>query len=235
MAILTRAVNNALVWYPSGKPYRWLDAKGENVIGYSNHFANANIHSASTMAGWTTTLVNSSTVTTTDTNGGRLLLTTDAAENDGVSLQMTGASWKLITHRPAYFGIKFQADVATQVDWMTGLCVTDTAILGGITEGAYFRKVDGTTNVEFVVELGSTELSTTVDTFVAATDNIYEMYFDGANLYAYIDEVLVATVATSAALFPDTSLLTPSVEFLSGVITTTDEMSIDWLRAFQCL
>ncbi len=238
MAILTKSVNNALVWYPSDKPQRWLDAVGENVIKYASHFGNAGIGSADTVAGWTTTLVEAggdeSTITSTDVLGGRLLLKTDANEDDGPSMQLSGASFKLSGQNPAYFGIKFKVNVATQVDFMTGLCVTDTAILGGVTEGMYFRKVDGTTNVEFVTEIGSVESSTIIDTFVADTDYTYEIYFDGENAYVYLDNVLILTVDKTIATFPDTSLLTPSVELLSGVVTTQDEMSIDWLRAFQC-
>ena len=236
MTIQTKSVNNALVFYPSDKPWRWIDVVGENVVKYANHFADSGV-TTDTMAGWTGTLVEGgggeSTVTSTDAMGGQLLITTDGNDNDGVNLQMDGASWKLSSGLPAYFGIRFSVDVDTQVDFLTGLCVTDTDLLGAMTEGAYFRKVDGSTNVEFVTELGSVESSNIVDVYAAGTYVTYEFYFDGSDMYVYVDSVLTLTISNSITLLPDTSLLTPSIHFLSGVAVTTDEMSIDWLRAFQ--
>jgi len=39
---------------------------------------------------------------------------------------------------------------------------------------------------------------------VAATDVTLEWYFDGVNVYAYVNGVLAATVAASNACFPNT-------------------------------
>jgi hypothetical protein len=238
MTILSKDVNNALVWYPSDKEWRWLDAIGENVIKVNYDFANVPLPAADTLLGWTTTLVEAgggeSTAAATTVAGGKLLLTTDTNENDGLNLQMTGEAFQLTGMKPCYFGIKFQCDVADQDDFLVGLCITDTDLLGAMTDGVYFRKIDGTTNVEFVTEKNSIESSVVVATFAAATDITLEFLFDGITVYAYVNGVLAASALVSGSTFPNDEVLTPSIHFLTGAAVTTDEMAIDWLRVIQC-
>jgi len=238
MSILTKAVNNALVWYDSRHTDRWFDAVGENVLKYLTHWESAGTADADQIDGWTTTLVEvgagESTVALTTTKGGHLLITTAGNENDGATLQLDGEAFQMNAAQPLYFGIKFKIDVASDVDFLVGMCITDTALLGGMTDGVYFRKIDGTTNVEFVTEKNSVESSVVVDTFAAATDVVYEFLYDGETVYAYVDGELATSADCSGATWPDDEVLTPSIEMLSGVVTTTDEMSIDWLRVIQC-
>jgi hypothetical protein len=170
-------------------------------------------------------------VTLADASGGAVVITTDANEDDGVNMQMKGENFGFSSsQRATYFGIRLQASDATQSDFLVGLCITDTTLLGGMTDGVYFRKVDGSTAVAFVTEKDSSETSTSaVHTFAADTYVIYEFYFDGSSIEAFVNG---ASVAQHTLTIPDDELLTPSVHFLAGE-AVAKTMTIDWIRAIQ--
>jgi hypothetical protein len=106
--------------------------------------------------------------------GGALLLTNDDADNDLDFLQLKGESFKLSTSKKAYFSARFKVSDATQSDFVIGLQITDTTPLA-TTDGVFFIKDDGDTNLDFIVEKDSTSTDTTAihtmedDTFVTVT------------------------------------------------------------------
>jgi hypothetical protein len=210
-------------------------ARGKDTIVYFDDFLNSGLASADAPLGWTVTLVEAgageSTITKVDAAGGAILITTDANEDDGAQMQLAGESFEFSTDQKAtYFGIRFKSGEATQSDFIVGLCITDTTLLGGMTDGTYFRKVDGSTSVAFVTEKDSTETETTgVLTFAADTDYLLEFYFDGTSIEAFVDGVSVATHTTNIC---DNELLTPSIAFLAGS-AAVETMTIDWVRAIQ--
>lgn len=214
---------------------RLIDARGTDVVKYVEDFVNPGTITADALGGWTVTLVEGgageSTVTLADASGGELLLTTDAADNDGINLQLKGESFGFAAAQKAtYFGIRLKSGEATQSDFLVGLCITDTDLLGGMTDGVYFRKVDGSTSVAFVTEKDSTETEATgVLTFAADTFYLLEFYFDGSSVEAFVDGVRVAQHTTN---IPDDELLTPSIHFLTGN-AAVETMNIDWVRAIQ--
>jgi hypothetical protein len=203
---------------------------------FADDFVHSGLAAADAPVGWTVTLVEAgggeSTITKPDAVGGALLLTTDAFENDGVSMQLAGEAFELTSdQRLVYFGCRFQINDATQTDFLVGLCITDTALLGGMTDGVYFRKVDGSTSLAAVIEKDSTETTTTgVHTMVDATDVTLELYFDGTTVEFFVNGVSVASL--SGANLPDNEALTPSIEFLTGE-AVANTMQIDWVRAIQ--
>lgn len=214
---------------------RLVSARGTDAVVFFDDFVNPGTITSDAISGWTTTLVEAgageSTVTLADASGGAVVLTTDDAENDGVEIQLKGESFGFATSQKAtYFGARVKASDATQSDFVIGLCITDTTLLGGMTDGVYFRKVDGSTAVEFVTEKDSSETATTaVHTFAADTYVIYEFYFDGTSIEAFVDGV---RVAQHTANIPDDELLTPSVHFLTGE-GVAKTMTLDWVRAIQ--
>lgn len=222
---------------------RIVDAIGPDVIKYLNDFETSPLIAADTPIGWTVTKVEAgaaaSTITFPDAVGGALLLTTDSNENDGISMQLDGESFELTTDQHAvYFGIRFQCSEATQIDWFLGLAVTDTDPLGGVTDGVYFRKVDGSTDIKFVVEKNSTETeSASLGTFAAATDIFLEFYYIGATssggplLQAFIDGVQVGGTIALTNL-PDDEALTPTIQVLAGSAASRT-MQIDLVRTVQ--
>jgi hypothetical protein len=178
------------------------------------------ISAADTVAGWTTTLVEAgaggeSTVTAATTvNGGGLLLTTDNAEDDGINLQMLGEAFQPAASTLLYFGAKVQISDATQSDLILGLCITDTTLLGGMTDGIYFRKVDGSTTLSAVLEQDSSETTSTAVTLVADTDYYLEIVANGVTVDFYVDGTMLTQMAQTNV--PDDELLTPSIHFLTG-------------------
>ena len=232
----TQWINGALVYYQ--KPYRmrWLKVVGVDAISYMQDFASLPTDDTTTYpTGWTTTLVDggvdgldSAGIGTTA--GGVLKILTNDAEDDGQNMQLIGESFLPAADKPLYFGIKLQIDDATETDFIVGLCITDTALLGGMTDGIYFEKVDGATSISFVTEVGSTETQTdSLGTLADATDVTLEFYAESnTSIKAYINGVLVATHTAGITA----EELTPSIHFLTGD-ATANTMEADWLRAAQ--
>lgn len=230
----SRYIGGALAFWDTHRK-RIVKAIGGDVFGYEDDFVKSTQNSADTLEGWTVTLTEAgggdSTITYPDAVGGAVLLTTDAAENDGLSLQLDGESYEITSDQSAvYFGIKFKCDEATQNDVLVGLCITDTDLTGGMTDGIYFEKLDGGTSFSCVTEKDSTETQTdTVGTLAANTDVVLEFYFDGTSVEFFVNGASVATHTTN---IPNDESLTPSIELLAGSAAART-MTIDWIRCFQ--
>lgn len=214
---------------------RLLNAEGLSVVKYFEDFVQSPLAAADAPLGWTVTLVEAgageSTITKPDGSGGTLLLTTDANEDDGINMQLTGESFGFSSSQYAtYFGIRLQISDATQSDFLVGLCITDTTLLGGMTDGVYFEKLDGSTSLSCVTEKDSTETQTdSVGTVVADTYMILEFYFNGTSVEFFVDGTSVASHTTNIV---NDELVTPSIHFLAGA-AAVKTMTIDWVRAIQ--
>jgi len=224
MSTLTKTVNNALVYYDSTYTHRWYDAFGPNVYKYLQEFVALPADNATgDPTEWLETVVEigagTSTAVLTDVAGGALLITTAADENDGWSMQLGGAAGEgvyLNGDYQTYMEATFQVSDATDSDILIGCTVTDTAVLGGVTDGLYFRSVDGSTDLCFVTENTNSEGTTTVATLVDATDVTVEFLFDGTTVTPYADGVAYTGTASSATTFPHDQILRLTVEFLNG-------------------
>lgn len=222
-------VGRAIVWADADYTHRWLDAVGPGVNKVIENMVNLPMLAAGTPAAYTTTLVGASTTALVGgALGGALLITTAAAENDGVNMQALGEAFLPIAGNRMYFGAKLQISNATESDFLVGLTITSTAALGGVTDGIYFRKIDGTTACTFVVETASTETSTAALTVVAATDYILEWVWDGAAITFYVDGVLTGTPAVTN--IPTVEYMSPIIEFLTGS-GNARTMTVSWMRA----
>jgi hypothetical protein len=237
-----RRIGGNLVWYDAHKK-RLVEAIGPDVIKVFEDFAGPVVASSDALVGWTTTLVEGgngeSTLTVPDASAGNLLLTTDDAENDGINLQKIGENFGFGAGQSAtYFGIRLKISDATQSDFIAGLCITNTALLGGMTDGVFFRKVDGSTALAAVTEKDSTETeSAAVHTIVADTWVTLEFFFDGATVEFFVNGRSVATHLDDeeeeiVSNIPDNELLTPSIHFLTGA-TAAKTMTVDWVRVIQ--
>lgn len=228
-----RIAGNLVFWDTHRE--RLIDAIGPDVVKFEDDFVISRLAAADAPVGWTVTLVEAgageSTITKPDGVGGELVLTTDANEDDGVQLQVAGESFKLSASQSAtYFGCRVKTGEATQSDFILGLCITDTTLLGGMTDGVYFRKVDGSTSVATVTEKNSTETETTgVLTVAADTYYLLEWFFSGSSVRFYVDGVLVAT---HTANIVDDEEITPSIAFLSGN-AAAETLTVDYVRAIQ--
>lgn len=218
---------------------RWIDAFGPDVFKYVTDFVDEPVDAASGEydPGWTITRVETggseSTFGPSDGQGGLGLLTTDAAENDGINAQRRGESFKLTTTARIYFGLRFKVSDATQSDYFVGLAITDTDILGGVTDRVGFEKLDGSTSVTALVEKDSTESQVTA---VMTQDSVYhiiEFFFSGPDnrVYFYVDNEETERL-TSFANLPNDEDLRISLQILAGE-AVSKTMTIDWLRCIE--
>ena len=212
---------------------RLVDAIGNDVMSYNLKPETLNVTTADPY-GFTTTVVEAGTgATEFDANNtaGRVgTITTAANENDGGQYQLLAEWFELTSDQDVYAGIELQGNDVDQSDILFGLCITDTTLLGGMTDGVYFESLDGSASVSTVTEKDSTETQTdAVSTLVDATDQILEMYFDGSSVYFFQDGVQ-STIHT--ANIPDDEALTLSLAFLSGE-ANAQTLNVKWLRAIQ--
>jgi hypothetical protein len=224
MTVHSQYVNGNLVWYENNRA-RWLDAVGADVTKYLDDF-----HTFNT-GDWTITEVGAGgTEALTDGAGGLLLLTTDALDDDSIEMQKVQEGFLLASGKECYFGIRLKVSEATESDFLVGLCITDTDLIDGMTEGVYFRKDDGDAYIDCVTETGGAETeSSAVGTLTANTNVILEFYFDGTAVNFLINGTLVAT---HTAGIPATEELTLSMAYQNGA-ANAKTMTVDWIRAIQ--
>ena len=234
------SIRNALVARDSALTHRWYDAFGEGVAKYITSFTRLSFDDQTTdPTEWTNTVVEvggTSSAVQADVAGGALLITCAGNEDDGWSSQLGNANsgeWlTLAAQYPTYFGVRFAINDVDQTDVFFGAAVTDTAILGGVTDSIGFRSVDESADLYFMLEQDSVESLTAVATMADNADITAEFLYWGSNLYVYIDGVLVQTIADSDANFPNDELLRLSYEFLSGE-AVANTCTVKWLRLIQ--
>ena len=234
--LFSRYVRSRDLAFWSGHQKRIIDAIGPDVVKYVNDFTGGPGIDTAFDSEWTVTRVEAgageSTATRTDFAGGALLVTTDANENDGVNMQLIGESFGLLTSaREFYFGaFGLQVSDATQSDLFLGLAVTDTDILGGVTDSLGFRKVDASTTLNCLVEKDSSETTATAATVADATALDLEFYWDGAGLEFFVNGASVATPAVTN--LPDNELMRLSLHFLAGE-AVAKTLTLDKIVAIQ--
>jgi len=228
-------VRNALVLRDAQSTHRWYNAIGANTVNVELRAPIA-LQAASSLAAWKTTLVNASTIAdTAGVAGGAFTITTAGADNDGVNLHPITEPFYCAAAWPLYFGAKFQISEATQSEVWAGIGTADDqwSSAGAPNDYIAFTKVDGSAICGFsVAKDGTASTVAGVHTFVDATDVTLEFYFDGTNVYAYVNGVLAATVAVSNTSFPNDEHMTPHFEFTTGD-AAVETCQVAWIRAIQ--
>jgi hypothetical protein len=237
MAIKTKIVKGAIVVYDDLCANRWLDAFGENVRKFHLDIGTPVDDSTGdptqfictpTEAGAGDSVVANSLI-----EGYALTITTAGNENDGLNMQLRGSAFVLTRGCPLYFGAKIKISDADETDFLVGLCEPDTSLIAAhavsvTDDGIYFSKMQDTSVISFSNELagavGTENSAVPMDTAA----HIYEIYWDGEVLNAYVDNNLVTTIT---AAFADEEL-TPSIALFNGeaAVKTAD---IAWMRCIQ--
>lgn len=224
-------VKNNLVMRDDVNTWRWFDAFGPDVVKW--FLDGTRVVSTTTAAGCTITQTNGTIATVDSTAGGAIKLTLGGADNDKVEVQSLWEPFYFANKWPAYFGCKFQLVDADQQDVTLGFVIRDTDIAGGVTDGIYLRLVDESAAMSLVLEKNSTESTTTVIAAVAdATNYQVEFYYDGDNIYVYVNSVLTATVAATDANLCNDEHLTATVANQAGE-ATANNLTLYWARAIQ--
>lgn len=182
---------------------------------------------------WVITTVQSGGGTTSeslaDGDGGWLQVTTGSSDNDSDALQKLGESFRFAAGKRAYFKARFKVSDATQTDLVIGLQITDTTPFD-VTDGVFFQKDDGDALLDFRVEKDNTATTVTGvatlanDTFVVAAF----AYDGGSAIRVYVDDVQVATVATTN--LPDDEDLTVSFALQNGE-AASKTLALDYVFA----
>jgi len=238
MARQTKTVNTyATVTYDDLYNNRWLDAVGENVRKFELGLGIPTDDTTGDPTQFTCTMTEAGAGNTTavnNTEAGQAVLITNAAnENDGINMQLKGSAFQLTAGKPLYFGIKCKISDATQSDLLVGLCEVDTTLINAhahavTDDGIYFSCLDGSTTINFTNELNGTEGTTASSVAMDTNEHIYEIYYDGQTVYAYVDNNLVTSVSAGLAAVA----LTPSVAFYNGEAVAKN-MDIAWMRCIQ--
>lgn len=236
MAVAWKAVNNALAIYDADYPHRWYDAFGSGVVKYLQDFATLpSDDTTGDATEWELTITEGAGNTThvvTDRAGGALLITTGTNENDGISMQLGAAAGENILLNGTdhlYVGARLALGDADQSDLWVGVAVTDTDLLGGVTDSISFRSPDASGNVFFVVE------NTNVEDSIAAgvlTDGGYvdlEFLYDGESVTGYFNGTAIGCVGKASVAFPDDQEMRLSLEFLTGE-GNANTCTVEWLR-----
>ena len=171
-----------------------------------------------------------------DVDGGLLVVTNDDADNDSDEFQWAGGSggviesFKYEADKGLYFKTRFKVSDATESDFAVGLVITDTTVIDGTTDGIFFRKADGATSVELVIEKDSTE--TTVSCGDAADDTFMTLgfYYDPRirKFSVYKDNVKVGSAVNTNA--PDDEELAVSFGIQNGA-AAAKVMTMDYISA----
>ena len=182
---------------------------------------------------FTLTQTNTTVAQVTGALGGALVFTPAGAENDGAQIQLLGEAFLLSGNYPAYFGVRFKLMDADQNDAVVGLCIQDTDVIGAVTDGAFFRTLDESAVLNFVLAQDSVETSSAVTTMTDSAYVVAEFVYDGADsIDAYIDGVLRASHAITDLNMPDDEYLSPVLAMLTGE-AVANTMTVTWARAYQ--
>lgn len=239
MSTHCKVINGNYVYWHKRRD-KWVDALGPTVRKYFEDFIGPSPLGADNAdpLGWTVTVLTgdagTGTITAANEAGGAVLITVDATENDGVNITHNNEAFLLAAGDPCYFGIRMKLADADQCDLFTGLCITDTEMWGGVSDGIYFNSADAVATCTGLCELNASA-STAVGsgTFVDDTYSVLEFFYDGAQKVSfYFDDVLIDTV-TAAANIPIDEELTFAFELLTGE-NVANTATIDWIRIIQC-
>ena len=177
---------------------------------------------------WTVTETDSgATQALTDGDGGLLLITNTAADNDLVSLQKVGESFRFAAGKKLFFEARLKVSDATQSDIVVGLQLTDTTPLD-VTDGVFFIKADGVATVNLRVEKNNT--ATTASSVATMADDTFirlGFYYNGSDAVQYfVNGTLGGSMAVTN--LPDDEDLTVTLSIQNGE-AVAKTMTVDYV------
>jgi len=233
--IATKSINGAMVFYDTDKPWRLLDAFGDNVSKFILSGPLPADDTTNVPTGLVVTQAGTSPVTVGQVAGYPLLITTGATEYNGANVQVRGETLKLAAGKVAYAGLKFKLSEATEIDFLAGLAELKTDLLLGasshgitatLVEGVFIFKVDGSTGIAAKAYKDGAQTFTGSIGTVTTNDHEAEWYWDGTTLSFYLDGVFVTSIKDG---LPDGDL-TLSINCKAGSAAARTA-SIAWARS----
>ena len=174
---------------------------------------------------WTITTTEAGTGSATEAltsqAGGALLITNAAGDNDLDFFNLKGESFKFSSTKRMFFKAKFKVSDATQSYVVMGLTITDTTPLD-TTDGIFFQKDDGDTNIDFHIEKDNAATSNSAigtladDTFITVAFAYDPKGNAGAGSFSiFMDDVKVGEQKTLTNV-PDDEELTVAFGIQNG-------------------
>ena len=223
--VSNQAPGNPLFEYPYLDPFKYYS--------YVNDFFTY------TAGDWTITTTEagtgSATEALTSAAGGALLVTNAAGDNDLDFFNLNGESFKYSSTKNMFFKARFKVSDATQSDVVMGLTITDTTPLD-TTDGIFFLKDDGDTNLDFHIEKDNAATSNTAistladDTFITVAFHYNPNGNAGSgSVSLFVDDSKVAEQTTLTNI-PDDEELTIAFGIQNGE-AVAKTMTIDYIIA----
>ena len=210
-------VNDAYAIEYETAPTRWLDLIGDGIAWKSapgvtptNDFT---VTVISDGAG-TSTFVNAVT------SGKYGLITNAAGDYDGVSAQLKGENFSLVSTNKVFIRSDFTVSEAIQNDFAFGLIETDTTIFAVDTahalavtgSGIFFYSLDASDDLFMCVYDGGAQVSSVKVADMTTAEIELSFYWDGTTLSAMVDGVVEATITEG---IPDEAL-TLTIDYHNG-------------------
>lgn len=166
-------------------------------------------------------------------------------DNSGYEYQYDGETIALVANKITLFttSIKLNettsANVAAESDFITGICITDTDLLGAFTDGIYFQKNDGDAYLDCHVKRDSVDsASLAVATLVAGVTYVLEIKVvmsataGTGTAYFYVNGAEVAKITSVTMPYDGEEYLTSSLTFQTGDNTGTKWADYDYIGAW---
>jgi hypothetical protein len=186
---------------------------------------------------WAVTVVGTTpTAALAAVDGGNLLLTVSAADNDSIQLQKAGAGFLMAAGKKAWFKARFKVSDAIQSDFIVGLNIIDTTLMGAVdgagnTDGIFFSKDDGDTQLDVQCQKDATTGQTRKANIATVANDTFMTvgwYYDGVSTLSYfVNDVMLGSLVASSACLPDAQL-TASFGIMNGEAVAKN-MTVDYI------
>ena len=193
---------------------------------------------------WTITKVGTGTTALTDGSFGELLLTNSAADDDAINVNKVGEFFRPVSGKKMWFKARFKVSDATESDFAIGLAITDTTMItagggangDGCTDGIFFSKDDGDTDLDFQTQLDTTtgqNRATAIATVGTSYMSVGFEYDGKRSINYYVNDVQKGTLTTDDgagnSYLPDTDL-TIAFNIMNGT-NAAKTMTVDYIYA----
>jgi len=223
---------------PYERAYHWFDHY--DVGGYLPNTAGrgGKFDETADSGEWLVTVTdgggdNAETIVVLDNqDAGITRFTTNDADNDLLNLQRNGESFRLRAKRDLMMEWRIAVGDVDKTDWLLGLCITDTSLLAGFTDGIGFKVAAGDSSQEIVAFSKKASSETTVSTGVSVTDGVFRILrmevYEFDRICVYVDGVWKGDIATN---LPTEHLVPSHTHRNAGAQVTT--FDIDYGLAIQ--
>lgn len=135
---------------------------------------------------------------------GAVTITSDASANTESSIQRV-TCWNLHATKSLYFGARFnKTSSATVGGFVVGMTIVDPTPAGGLTDGIYFLKADGSASVAALTTASSSSTTTSAVGTIVADTNVEVGFVATSTSVSFLWNG--ALVATHTATIPATTV-----------------------------